>query len=218
MTRVAEGDNGVPMRIVSQYFRCSIQASATPAETPLGAARAMNCVSKASRTALVVGTVSMSGKSEYSCYTDGSCKPGEGAPGGWGFVLKRPGFSVIEGYGKAHGTLAKVMEYRAVAEALAALPAGAKAVVFCDNQSLVENLTKQLANWLRSDFANVDPQIKDSTRSIDACIRDKQLEVRFQWLRAHNGNAGNERADELAAQGAREAKAELAARRRPPRR
>src|SRR6188768_3277948 len=173
MTRVAEGDNGVPMRIVSQYFRCSIQASATPAETPLGAARAMNCVSKASRTALVVGTVSMSGKSEYSCYTDGSCKPGEGAPGGWGFVLKRPGFSVIEGYGKAHGTLAKVMEYRAVAEALAALPAGAKAVVFCDNQSLVENLTKQLANWLRSDFANVDPQIKDSTRSIDACIRDK---------------------------------------------
>jgi hypothetical protein len=25
------------MRIVSQYFRCSIQASATPAETPLGA-------------------------------------------------------------------------------------------------------------------------------------------------------------------------------------
>jgi ribonuclease HI len=30
-------------------------------------------------------------------------------------------------------------------------------------------------------------------------------------VRAHNGNAGNERADALAAQGAREAKAELAA-------
>jgi len=55
----------------------------------------------------------------------------------------------------------------------------------------------------------------DSARKIDACIRDMQLVVRFQWLRAHNGNTGNERADELAAQGAREAKAELAARRRP---
>jgi ribonuclease HI len=30
-------------------------------------------------------------------------------------------------------------------------------------------------------------------------------------VRSHNGNAGNERADQLAAQGARQAKAELAA-------
>ena len=160
----------------------------------------------------------MSGQSEYSCYTDGSCKAAEGAPGGWGFVIKRAGASTIEGYGKAHATLAKVMEYRAVAEALAALPDRARAVVFCDNQSLVENLSKQLANWARSDFANVDPMIKDSVRSIDTYVRGKRLEVRFQWLRAHNGNAGNERADELAAQGAREAKAELAARKRPQRR
>jgi len=133
-------------------------------------------------------------------------------------VIKRAGSPPIEAYGKEYGTLAKVMEYRAVAEALAALPADAKAVVFCDNQSLVENLSKQLANWIRSDFSNVDPQIVDSARKIQASISDNRLLVRFQWLRAHNGNAGNERADELAAQGAREAKAELAARRRSQRR
>ena len=160
----------------------------------------------------------MSGQSEYLCYTDGSCKAADGAPGGWGFVIKRPGQAPLEAYGKEHGTLAKVMEYRAVAEALAALPAGAKAVVFCDNQSLVESLSKQLANWARGNFANVDPQIVDSARNIDACINRNRLAVRFQWLRAHNGNAGNERADELAAQGAREAKAELAVRRGSPRR
>lgn len=160
----------------------------------------------------------MTGPSEYLCYTDGSCKAADGFPGGWGFVIKRAGSPPIEAYGKEHGTLAKVMEYRAVAEALAALPTDAKAVVFCDNQSLVENLSKQLANWVRSDFSNVDPQIVDSARKIQACISESRLLVRFQWLRAHNGNAGNERADELAAQGAREAKAELAARRRPQRR
>jgi ribonuclease HI len=160
----------------------------------------------------------MNGQSEYLCYTDGSCKAADGAPGGWGFVIKRHGSTPLEAYGKAQGTLAKVMEYRAVAEALLALPALATAVVFSDNQSLVENLSKQLANWARSDFANVDPQIIDNARDIEACIRGKKLVVRFQWLRAHNGNAGNERADELAARGAREAKAELAARRRPQRR
>ncbi|HEX2672090.1 MAG TPA: RNase H family protein [Polyangiaceae bacterium] len=160
----------------------------------------------------------MAGPSEYLCYTDGSCKVADGSPGGWGFVIKRAGSPPIEAYGKEHGTLAKIMEYRAVAEALAALPTGAKAVVFCDNQSLVENLSKQLSNWVRCDFAQVDPQIVDSARKIETCISGNRLVVRFQWLRAHNGNAGNERADELAAQGAREAKAELAARRRPQRR
>ncbi len=160
----------------------------------------------------------MSGQNEYLCYTDGSCKAGDGAPGGWGFVIKRQGRAPIEGFGKAHGTLAKVMEYRAVSEALAALPKDAQAVVFSDNQALVENLNKQLANWVRSGFANVDSQIVDIARKIDELIRGNRLAVRFQWLRAHNGNAGNERADELAAQGAREAKAELAARKRPQRR
>ena len=153
----------------------------------------------------------MNGRQEYVCYTDGSCKPTPGAPGGWGFVIKAPGRAPLEGYGKASGTLAKVMEYQAVAEALAALPAGVSAVVFCDNQSLVENMVKQLSNWQTSNFAKVDPQIVDSARRIAECIAAQRLQVRWQWLRAHRGNAGNERADALAAQGAREAKAELSA-------
>jgi ribonuclease HI len=146
---------------------------------------------------------------EYLCYTDGSCKAGNGAPGGWGFSIKPPTGASIEGYGNAIGTLAKIMEYRAVAEALACLPDGVKAIVFSDNQSLIENMVRHLDNWRASDFANVDPFIAESARRIDAYIADKQLVVQFQWVRAHNGNAGNERADELAANGAREAKAAL---------
>lgn len=156
----------------------------------------------------------MSGRDEYLCYTDGSCKASDGAPGGWGFCIRPPAGPPIEGYGKAAGTLAKVMEYRAVAEALAALPNGASAVVFSDNQSLVENLSKQLDTWRARGFAKVDPLVVASIRTIDTSLREKQLTVRWQWLRAHNGNAGNERADSLAAQGAREAKADLAASKR----
>jgi len=146
---------------------------------------------------------------DYLCYTDGSCKSGAGAPGGWGFTIKPPTGSAIEGYGNAIGTLAKIMEVRAVAEAVACLPEGVSAIVFSDNQSLIENLSRHLDNWRSSDFANVDPLIVGSARIIAACITEKRLALRFQWVRAHNGNVGNERADELATKGAREAKASL---------
>jgi ribonuclease HI len=149
------------------------------------------------------------GRDEYLCYTDGSSKAGVHAPGGWGFCIKPPVGATLEGHGKERDTLAKVMEYRAVAEALAALPEGARATVFSDNESLIENLTRNLETWRRRDFAKVDPLIVESVRRIDASISTRKLIVTWQWVRAHNGNDGNERADALAAQGAREAKAEL---------
>lgn len=153
----------------------------------------------------------MSGR-EYLCYTDGSCKAGDGAPGGWGFVIKSPAGETVEGSGGAVGTLSKVMEYRAVAEALAALPDGADAVVFSDNESLVENLSKNLATWQSRAFAKVDPLVVESLQRIASAIAVKRLEIRWQWVRGHNGNAGNERADALAANAAREMKAWLKAR------
>jgi ribonuclease HI len=76
-------------------------------------------------------------RGEWLCYTDGSCKAGDDAPGGWGYYIRPPAGEPLEGSGYAVATLAKIMEYRAVAEALAALPEGASAVVFSDNQSLV---------------------------------------------------------------------------------
>lgn len=149
----------------------------------------------------------MSGRREWLCYTDGACKAAHGGAGGWGFHVVPPdGSAPIEGSGHATGTLAKVMEHRAVAEALAVLPDEAAAIVFSDNESLVESLGKKLADWQRSEFRKVDPQIVESVRRIATLITDKRLAVRFQWVRSHRGNAGNERADFLAREASRAAK------------
>jgi ribonuclease HI len=151
----------------------------------------------------------VNGSRDYLCYTDGSCKPGDDAPGGWGFHIKPPRGEVIEGQGHATRTLAKIMEYRAVAEALAVLPEGASAIVFSDNEALVQNMNRRREEWRASKFVNVDPHVVASAKRIDVCITEKNLSVRFQWVRAHRGNAGNERADALATSAAREAKAAL---------
>lgn len=153
--------------------------------------------------------------SEWLCYTDGSAKTADGAPGGWGYVLRPPRGPVVEGFGGALPTLAKVMEYRAVAEALTALPERTRALVFSDNQALVENLSKRLRDWAEHDFRSVDPTIVEEVRRIHAAIERGALVVRWQWVRGHGGNAGNARADALAAEGSREAKAMAV--RRPPR-
>lgn len=156
----------------------------------------------------------MKARSEHLCYTDGACKAAHDGAGGWGYHIRPPEGAPLEGYGRAANTLAKTMEYQAVAEALAVLPEGARATVYSDNQSLVETLTRQLDAWRDNGFAKADPDVVESLRRIGAAIGEKHLAVRFQWVRGHAGNAGNERADELAAQGAREAKAELGARRK----
>jgi len=152
----------------------------------------------------------VSARATYHCYTDGSCKPGDEAYGGWGFIIKatvKNAQTTTEGYGGAKHTLAKAMEYRAVAEALDTLPPKVTATVYSDNQSLIENLSKRLADWHESAFVNVDPHIRQDVQRIAETIETRNLAVTFAWVRAHNGNAGNERADELAKQGAREAKA-----------
>lgn len=145
---------------------------------------------------------------DWLCYTDGSCKAAHGGAGGWGYHVRPPNGPPLEGYGKAVGTQAKVMEYRAVAEALDRVPEDANVTVFSDNQSLVENLSKKLEAWRATSFAKVDPVVVAEVRRIDQILTDKRLTIRWQWVRAHNENAGNERADQLAAQGAREAKAD----------
>src|ERR1700761_4428216 len=123
----------------------------------------------------------MSGR-DWLVYTDGSAKAGEGGPGGWGFAMRGPGLDDRrEGYGKATGTMAKVMEYRAVAEALTALPDGVSATVFSDNLSLVENMTKKLDVWRQSAFAKVDPLVVESVRRIAATIHAKNSRVTWQW-------------------------------------
>ena len=49
-------------------------------------------------------------RDEYLCYTDGSCKAGPGAPGGWGFCIKPPSGPDFDGISASQISISAVKQ------------------------------------------------------------------------------------------------------------
>jgi len=137
----------------------------------------------------------------YHCYTDGSCKKSSGEPGGWGVFIRCPDGRSFESSGGEIGTTPLKMELSAIVAALELLPGQSRAVIYSDSHSALDHCSK---HWKTG-----CPQSLPLLKLIDLVIREKALEVEWKWIRGHNGNEGNERADALAAAGARNARKKL---------
>lgn len=145
----------------------------------------------------------------YYCYTDGGCKVSEHTPGGWGVYIRTPQGEEIEKYGGAIDTNSSVMELTAVKVALELLPEEVKATVFSDSQEVISYLQISFPIWRENGWKNLPALLEKDLREIDLLLNSKRLNITWTWIRSHNGNAGNEKADHLANLGARDAKKEV---------
>jgi ribonuclease HI len=131
-------------------------------------------------------------------YTDGGCRPNPG-PGGWGAVLHlAEGTHELAG-GEADSTNNR-MELTAALRALEALPAGSEVELITDSTYLQQGITRWLAGWRRRGWVTAARQPvanRDLWMALDAAAQRHR--VRWRWARGHAGEAGNERAHELAA-------------------
>lgn len=130
-------------------------------------------------------------------FTDGACK-GNPGPGGWGVVLSFSGHTK-ELCGGSFWTTNNEMELTAAIKALEALKMPLPVRLITDSQYVVNGMTKYLSDWKARGWRKSDkkPVVNaEMWQRLDELAALHQVE--WVWVRGHSGEAGNERADQLA--------------------
>lgn len=124
--------------------------------------------------------------------TDGACDPNPG-PGGWAAIL-RCGNSAREIHGSDPQTTNNRMEMRAIVEGLRALKEPCEVVIRTDSKIAI--------SWCRgSQFSKQKHRLgKPEAYALHLTFQElaKTHPVTFEWVKGHNGDPDNERADALA--------------------
>jgi ribonuclease HI len=137
-------------------------------------------------------------------WTDGACS-GNPGPGGWGAVLLY-GARRKELKGGENPTTNNRMELMAAIAALESLTRPCAVDLHTDSQYVKNGITDWIRNWKKRDWKTADRKpVKnvDLWTRLDAAVA--RHEVAWRWVKGHAGDAMNERADELAREGARQA-------------
>ena len=135
-------------------------------------------------------------------YTDGACK-GNPGPGGWGAMLAGGG-TVKEIFGGEMGTTNNRMEMTAVIEALAALKKPCNVTLYLDSQYVLKGITEWIHGWKARGWrtaAKAPVKNVDLWQKLDALLVASSHRIDWRWVKGHNGDLGNERADALANKG-----------------
>jgi ribonuclease HI len=134
---------------------------------------------------------------ELIIHTDGACR-GNPGPGGWGVLLSWND-TRKELSGAQSATTNNRMELTAAIMGLAALKRPTVATVQTDSQYVIKGITEWLPSWKARGWRTAD---RKPVKNQDLWERLDQLAgqhtLRWQWIKGHSGDPGNERVDELA--------------------
>jgi ribonuclease HI len=148
----------------------------------------------------------MQTKENVEIWTDGACK-GNPGPGGWGVLLK---LGQVEKtlHGGESLTTNNRMEMMAVIEALRALKRPCNVTLHVDSQYVMKGMTEWIHGWKARGWRTAAKQpVKnaDLWQKLDSVVSSSGHQIDWRWVKGHNGDPGNERADALANQGVEKA-------------
>ena len=133
-------------------------------------------------------------------YTDGSCV-GNPGPGGWSFIIKFDNKKTKEFSGSENHTTNNRMELTAAINAINYFNKKVIINIYTDSKYLKEGITTWIKKWKINNWKTSnknDVKNCDLWKLLDEKIKDHK--INWIWVRSHNDNILNEKADKLARQ------------------
>ena len=148
----------------------------------------------------VGGKFSGQGSPRVRIYTDGACS-GNPGPGGWGAVLLYNS-QRKEICGGEIDTTNNRMELQATIQALQVLKRRSTVALFTDSRYVTDGITQWIDGWKARGWRTAG---KKPVKNMDLWqLLDAQTsnhDVTWHWVKGHDGDRENERADMLARRG-----------------
>jgi ribonuclease HI len=134
---------------------------------------------------------------EVEAFTDGACL-GNPGPGGWAALLRAKGVERLLAGGEPDTTNNR-MELMAAIGALEALTRPCKVVLTTDSRYVMQGIEQWLPRWVANGWRTSDKKpVKNQDLWERLAAAKSPHQVRWQWVRGHNGHVENERVDEAA--------------------
>ncbi len=133
-------------------------------------------------------------------YADGACS-GNPGPGGWGVVVYA-NEKTLEKNGGELETTNNRMELNSCIEALKLIPKNFSITLRTDSRYVKDGIMLWVSSWKKNGCktaAKAPVKNQDLWEILDHLSQDRL--INWEWVAAHNGEHGNERADMLAKQG-----------------
>lgn len=150
---------------------------------------------------------------KLTVYTDGSCNKQK--QGGYGYALVTENEVLEVSGGGEVNTTNNRMEMTAVIEPLKALLDEAKlsekglvflqeVEVISDSQYVVKGVTEWMPGWKKRGWKNSANKVVENLdlwKEVNTLIQElgeRNIRIRWSWVRGHNGDSGNEVVDKIA--------------------
>ena len=131
-------------------------------------------------------------------YTDGACSGNPGI-GGWGAVILIPQQKTIYLHGGSHKTTNNKMELTAAIKVLQYFDKPQNLELYTDSKYVMHGIESWIKNWKKNGWktsAKKPVKNKELWEALDTEIAKHQ--IKWLWVKGHDGNAYNEKADFLA--------------------
>lgn len=138
-------------------------------------------------------------------YTDGACSGNPGV-GGWGAILIY-GTTKKEIFDGENNTTNNKMELTAVIRALECLKETCEIDLYTDSKYVKDGITQWIYSWKRNNWKNSkkeEVKNKDLWQKLDELSQTHK--INWFWVKGHEDNEINNRADELAREGVKKIK------------